>query len=350
MQPSKEKRISRRQVSDSNAKEFVALYNRRDLILYALAVSFGSDAEKRELKYLYEDHEKFVAVPTFCLALTFWANHNKDSGNSYELPLFPPLTVQASGSIPKEQLRASGETDDHSKYPVLHMWQSIAWHIHHLPTPGKNCPVSTRLKCRTLSVLPKSIGTFVTSETRIDQESTNRPLCTLQSTMLILGMPKENVIPMNQAAAVKGSNDFDKIVLDNTPDFEWTYTTTPTQALFYRLASGDSNALHVLGDKTMSASLGLNEKAPILHGLCTFGITVRAILKYVNDDTASLSRLEGRFTAPVFIEDTLRVKLWESIRRKNDRIFDFVVINETTGEKVIDIGCATICDTSWSRL
>ena len=57
------------------------------------------------------------------------------------------------------------------------------------------------------------------------------------------------------------------------PDHSVTYPTRPDQALLYRL-SGDRNPLH--SDPKFAAMGGFDQ--PILHGLCSFGFTGRALL------------------------------------------------------------------------
>ena len=60
---------------------------------------------------------------------------------------------------------------------------------------------------------------------------------------------------------------------DREPDHEVTYQTRTDQALLYRL-SGDRNPLH--SDPAFAAMAGFDR--PILHGLCTYGFTGRALL------------------------------------------------------------------------
>ena len=82
--------------------------------------------------------------------------------------------------------------------------------------------------------------------------------------------------------------------------------TRPEQALIYRL-SGDYNPLHV--DPRAAAQAGLPR--PILHGLCTYGVAGRALLRALCDDQpVRLKRLDCRFTAPVFPGDELDVAVW----------------------------------------
>ena len=94
---------------------------------------------------------------------------------------------------------------------------------------------------------------------------------------------------------------------DRAPDHQVTYQTSPDQALVYRL-SGDRNPLH--SDPAFAAMGGFDR--PILHGLCTYGFTGRALLHTLCDsDPARFAHVEGRFASPVFPGEALTVSMWE---------------------------------------
>ncbi|HET6954530.1 MAG TPA: MaoC/PaaZ C-terminal domain-containing protein [Acidimicrobiales bacterium] len=93
---------------------------------------------------------------------------------------------------------------------------------------------------------------------------------------------------------------------DRAPDHEVTYPTRIDQALLYRL-SGDRNPLH--SDPKFAALAGFPK--PILHGLCTYGFTGRALLHTVCDGDPALFRsMSGRFSSPVFPGESLTVRIW----------------------------------------
>jgi acyl dehydratase len=93
---------------------------------------------------------------------------------------------------------------------------------------------------------------------------------------------------------------------DRKPDHSVTYSTRSDQALLYRL-SGDRNPLHSDPKFAEMASF----PKPILHGLCTYGFTGRALLHTLcGSDPARFKSMEGRFSKPVFPGQDLTVNMW----------------------------------------
>ena len=83
--------------------------------------------------------------------------------------------------------------------------------------------------------------------------------------------------------------------------------TRTDQALLYRL-NGDRNPLH--SDPTFAAGAGFD--TPILHGLCTYGFTGRALLHAACDsDPARFAGMGGRFKSPVMPGEVLEVHIWD---------------------------------------
>ena len=95
---------------------------------------------------------------------------------------------------------------------------------------------------------------------------------------------------------------------DTAPSHEITLQTSPDQAFVYRL-SGDRNPLHP--DPAFAALGGFDR--PILHGLCTYGFTGRALLGALADnDVTRFHHIEGRFSSPVMPGDALTVRIWRT--------------------------------------
>lgn len=93
---------------------------------------------------------------------------------------------------------------------------------------------------------------------------------------------------------------------DRRPDHEVAYTTSPDQALLYRL-TGDGSRIH--SDPAFAAEAGFDR--PTLAGLCTYGFSGRALLHTLCDGTsARFEHIEGRFSSPVFPGETLTVRMW----------------------------------------
>lgn len=93
---------------------------------------------------------------------------------------------------------------------------------------------------------------------------------------------------------------------DRAPDLVVDIPTLPQQALLYRMC-GDRNPLH--SDPGFAAAAGFPR--PILHGLCTYGMTCKALVDAVLDgDATRVGSFGGRFAGVVFPGETLRAAIW----------------------------------------
>ncbi|MFI5661625.1 MaoC/PaaZ C-terminal domain-containing protein [Streptomyces sp. NPDC051684] len=78
------------------------------------------------------------------------------------------------------------------------------------------------------------------------------------------------------------------------------------QALLYRL-SGDWNPLHA--DPEFAKLAGFDK--PILHGLCSYGMTLKAVADTaLGGDVSRITRYSTRFAGIVFPGETLRIRMW----------------------------------------
>ncbi|MFJ4790710.1 MaoC/PaaZ C-terminal domain-containing protein [Streptomyces sp. NPDC088794] len=78
------------------------------------------------------------------------------------------------------------------------------------------------------------------------------------------------------------------------------------QALLYRL-SGDWNPLHA--DPEFAKVAGFEK--PILHGLCTYGMTLKAVVDTLLDgDVGRVRAYSTRFAGVVYPGETLRIRMW----------------------------------------
>ncbi|MCX4401085.1 MaoC/PaaZ C-terminal domain-containing protein [Streptomyces sp. NBC_01764] len=78
------------------------------------------------------------------------------------------------------------------------------------------------------------------------------------------------------------------------------------QALLYRL-SGDWNPLHA--DPEFAKLAGFDR--PILHGLCTYGMTLKAVVDtLLGGDVSRVRSYTTRFAGVVYPGETLRIRMW----------------------------------------
>ncbi|WP_434588873.1 MaoC/PaaZ C-terminal domain-containing protein [Streptomyces sp. A5-4] len=95
---------------------------------------------------------------------------------------------------------------------------------------------------------------------------------------------------------------------DRAPDVTVEKPIREDQALLYRL-SGDWNPLHADPE---FAKLGGFDR-PILHGLCSYGMTLKAVVDTVlGGEVARVTSYSTRFAGVVYPGETLRVRMWRS--------------------------------------
>lgn len=247
-------------------------YTERDLMLYALGV--GSAAEKprssEELKFTYELHPEFQALPTFGVVPPFAA--------VLSIMNVPGMTFNP-------MMLLHGET-----YLEVRQQPSTRGTLTNHP--------------RIVGVYDKKSGASVTLDVDTRDED-GKIVYFNRFTVFIRGIGGFG----GPSGPAVDDKTVEKVTVpkDRKPDAVIEEKTVPWQALLYRL-SGDMNPLHA--DPDMAAMGGF--KAPILHGLCTFGFAGRAVLRqFCDNDSSRMKAIKIRFSSPVFPGETLRTSMWK---------------------------------------
>ncbi len=168
-------------------------------------------------------------------------------------------------------------------------------------------------------------GAIILMDTHISDADDEAPICSLRSTVFArrdggFGGPR-------------GPSPQSEPLPDRAPERIVDCPTRPDHALLYRLC-GDLNPLHADPDFARAAGF----PRPILHGLCTYGIACRAVLKTCCEyDPARLSQFEARFSAPVYPGETIRTEIWQE-----GATVRFLCRKAEDGHIVLDQGQATI--------
>jgi acyl dehydratase len=90
------------------------------------------------------------------------------------------------------------------------------------------------------------------------------------------------------------------------PDRVVERTVREDQALLYRL-SGDLNPLHA--DPEFARRAGFER--PVLHGLCTYGMTLKAVVDtLLGGEVTRVRSYTARFAGVVYPGETLRMRMW----------------------------------------
>jgi acyl dehydratase len=262
----------------------------KDCLLYALGVGAGViDPTGFELEFTTENSMEVTqrALPTFAVVAAFGA-----TGAWSVVGSFNPAML-------------------------VHGEQGVELHKP-LPVEGRISTVTT-----ITGVYDKGSGAVITMEAVAKDAASGEAMFTNRTGVFIRG---EGGWGGDRGPAAPSAPP------DRSPDHEVTYQTRPDQALLYRL-SGDRNPLH--SDPKFAAMAGFEK--PILHGLCTYGFTGRALLHTLcGSDPDRFKSMAGRFSKPVYPGDALTVSMWRT--GEGEAVFRTAT---QRGEVVIDGGRCT---------
>ena len=252
----------------------------KDALLYAVGVGAGTDE------------------------LTF-TTENTANVPQRVLPTFPVVVGLGGGSI-------YAKLGSFNPAMLVHGQQSVTLH-REVPVDG-----SATVTARIAAMYDKGKAAVVVTES--EAVSGGEPLFTLTASLFIRGE--------GGWGGERGPSGPQNVPPERAPDHEVTYQTSPDQALVYRL-SGDRNPLH--SDPSFAAMGGFDR--PILHGLCSYGFTGRALLHSVcGSDPARFEHIEARFASPVLPGEALTIRAWDTGAGET-------VFNTSVGDRlVIDQG------------
>jgi acyl dehydratase len=232
----------------------------KDALLYAVGIGAGRD----ELAFTTEN-TKGVEQQVF--------------------PTFPVVVGWGRGS-------AMGNIGTFNPALLVHGQQAVTLH-RPIPVEG-----TATLVGRVAAMYDKEKAAVVVTETEATMDGER--LFTNRSSAFIRGE--------GGWGGERGPSGPQNVPPERAPDDEVSTVTSPDQAFIYRL-SGDRNPLHT--DPAFAAAGGFDR--PILHGLCTFGFTGRALLHHLcGSNPARFHHIEARFASPVWPGDELTVRMWRT--------------------------------------
>ena len=263
-------------------------YDADATILYALGLGAGADPD--DLQFVYE--KGLRALPTFAVMM---------GGGSADFIY--------QGGI------------DFTR--IVHGEQRLTLHAP-LPPAG-----TMTTQARLVGVVDKGMekGALVIVENTASDAATGVLHATSVMTLYCrgdggFGGPSDGDLPLHPTPA-------------RAPDLEVSIQTLPQQAALYRL-NGDKNPLHI--DPAMATKVGF--PGPILHGLCSYGIACRAIMRAcAENDPARIAQFDARFSSPVYPGEAITTRIW---RDGNEIAFECVIAER--GKTVLSNGLCRLRD------
>ena len=235
----------------------------KDTLIYALSLGFGSDPlDSKQLPYVYEDGGQ--TLPGMAMIINYPGFWMKEESYGFE-------------------------------------WQKV---LHAEELLEIHCPLPIEGQIYGKTVVEDVVdrgpdkGCFVYSRKDLYSPDKNKHYATVTSNTLARGDGGFGGDSKPRSAMPAPP--------ERKPDIVCDLPTAPHAALLYRL-NGDMNPLHA--DPSVATSAGFS--APILHGRCTLGVAMHAIIRSCCDYQAHrLTSLGVRFSAPFMPGETLRTEIW----------------------------------------
>jgi len=237
-------------------------YTKDDVILYHLGVGAGApQTDPGELEYTYEKNLKVLpsygVIPPFIAAPIMSADGVEDI--NFALLLHGEQDIELHAPIPTD-----GTVTHHGK--IAEIWDK------------------------------KKAALVVTQVDTSD--ASGKPLFTNRASLFLRG---------EGGFGGEGGPKVGNVAPDRKPDGTLEVKSLPQQALLYRL-SGDKNPLHA--DPAFAKLGGFD--LPITHGLCSYGITCKAIVDGVlGGDVTKVARYQARFAGVAFPGETYGISYWK---------------------------------------
>ncbi|MFD9475652.1 MULTISPECIES: MaoC/PaaZ C-terminal domain-containing protein [Streptomyces] len=237
-------------------------WDHKDIQLYHLGLGAGRPAtDPDELRYTLES--KLHVLPSFA-------------------------TVAGAGMAMLGGLAAPGI--DVNLAAVLHGGHSIELH--------RPIPVKGRATSRSKVAAVYDKGKAAVIVLRSEVADTDGPLWTSDAQIFVRG---EGGFGGERGPSAKEE------LPGRAPDRTEERHIREDQALLYRL-SGDWNPLHA--DPEFAKTAGFDQ--PILHGLCSYGMTLKAVVDTaLGGDVSRVRAYRTRFAGIVFPGETLRIRMWQ---------------------------------------
>lgn len=265
-------------------------YSERDTVLYALGVGAPIDPnDPQDLQYVYEKNLK--ALPSLSCVL-----------------------AQPGPWLMEPELGVDWVR-------ILHAEQRVRL-ARPLPTKGR---ISSSFRVKGLVDKGETSGALLFLEKTL-RDASGDLIGTVESTYFLRG----------DGGSGNWGAPFESLpsIPATPPNVVVDIPTLPIAALIYRL-SGDYNPLHA--DPRIAKQAGFD--APILHGLCTFGVACHGIVRSAcGGDATRLRSMGARFTKPVYPGETIRMECWLTPNRE----IQFRCMSIPRNEIVLDRGFATI--------